>query len=169
MPARKQGDRHQTSQSHLRGSRRCPRRWADGLALSQKGKNPARQKVLIYGASGAIGTYAVQLASRHFGADVTGVCSRANLELVRSLGASHVFDYTREDFTQSSETYDVIFDAVGKHPLRRAKSHSSREASTSTSMLTQTAAINSKICSCLKSWSKRASSSRSLTGSIRWN
>jgi NADPH:quinone reductase-like Zn-dependent oxidoreductase len=69
---------------------------------------------LIYGASGAVGTYAVQLASRHFGADVTGVCSGANLALVQSLGASQVIDYTRQDFSQNSATYDVIFDAVGK-------------------------------------------------------
>jgi len=61
-----------------------------------------------------VGTYAVQLASRHLGADVTGVCSGANLELVKSLGASQVIDYTREDFTQNSVTYDVVFDAVGK-------------------------------------------------------
>jgi NADPH:quinone reductase-like Zn-dependent oxidoreductase len=96
---------------------------ADGAFLALNGMRPVHvdgKDVLVYGASGSIGTAAVQLA-KFFGAHVTAVCNRKNVELVRSLGADEVIDYEREDFTKNGKTYDVIFDAVGKHSFRRCK------------------------------------------------
>src|SRR5207245_5152132 len=88
--------------------------------LRDKGKIQSGQKVLVNGASGGVGTFAVQIA-KSLGAEVTGVCSTRNVDLVRSIGADHVIDYTKEDFTKGEQRYDVILDNVPNHSLSECR------------------------------------------------
>jgi NADPH:quinone reductase-like Zn-dependent oxidoreductase len=91
----------------------------EAVHLMRRGNIQAGQNVLVYGAGGSIGTFAIQLA-KYFGADVTGVDSTEKLDMLRSIGADHVIDYRREDFTKSGKTYDVIFDVIGKSSFSRS-------------------------------------------------
>jgi NADPH:quinone reductase-like Zn-dependent oxidoreductase len=91
------------------------------LFFLRKADLQAGQKILIFGASGGVGSYAVQLAKHHFGAEVTGVCSASKSDFVKSLGADHVIDYNREDFTQNGQAYGVLFDTVGKTSISRSR------------------------------------------------
>jgi NADPH:quinone reductase-like Zn-dependent oxidoreductase len=129
------------------------------LYFLKKAKIQRGQKVLIYGASGAVGTAAVQIA-KYFGAEVTGVCSTRNVEVVKSLGADKVIDYSQEDFTKSGETYDVIFDTVGKSLFSRSKGSLSKNGV----LILSAAGVSHGI---LGLWTSLTSSKKVLSGVIK--
>ena len=137
------------------------------LSFLRKANVRAGQKVLVYGASGSVGTYAVQLA-RHFGAEVTGVCSTANLEMVKSLGADKVIDYTKEDFTGNGETYDLVFDAVGKTSRSRWKS-SLKKGGSYISVMSSGSLLAGDLAFLKGAGRGGEAESRSSTGATRWN
>lgn len=99
-----------------------------------KGQIQAGQKVLINGAAGGVGTFAVQIA-KSFGAEVTGVCSTKNVDMVKCIGADHVIDYIREDFTKGGKRYDLLFDCVENHSLSECRGASSRQDPAASSTL----------------------------------
>lgn len=131
---------------------------AAALHFIKKAALKPGQKVLIYGASGAVGSTAVQLA-KYFGAIVTGVCSTANIDLVKSLGADHAIDYTKVDFTQNGETYDVIFDTVNKVSISRSLKSLNKNG-----LLILSAAGMSEMLQGL--WTSKTSSKKVMTGVI---
>ena len=137
------------------------------LRLLRKGNIQRGQKVMIYGASGSVGTYAVQLA-KYFGTEVTGVCSTSNLEMVKSLGADHVVDYTKEEFSSRKERYDVIFDTLGKFPKSQySKVLESNGTYVSTAKLDTKESMDNLIY--IKDLIEKGKIKQSSTDAIRWN
>jgi NADPH:quinone reductase-like Zn-dependent oxidoreductase len=128
------------------------------LHFIKKARINSGQKVLINGASGAVGCTAVQLA-KYFGANVTGVCSTANIDLVKSLGADKVIDYTKEDFTKTGEVYDIIFDTVNKISF----SHALRSVNKNGLMILSAAGMSEMFQGL---WTSKTSSKKVMTGII---